>query len=166
MSEFVFDFKEFEAFAKKWQDSQKEFEQFLRKFLLDMALRVIAEVKPKTPVDTGAMRAMWGVGNQLLVLKNAGTKWNDKKGQYQEQVALDPENSTVATVDIVENSFEIAIWNGMEYASMIEYGHRFTNGRWQEGRFILTVAVDRIQKQIPLRFEQQFATWLTERGMA
>jgi len=61
------DFSELEKFFKNWQDAYSDFEDFLKKFLLEQGLRVIAKTKPRTPVDTGALRNMWMVGEVRIV---------------------------------------------------------------------------------------------------
>ncbi len=125
-----FDFSQFETFVKTFEVLQKNFEQFLRQFLLEMANRVISKVKPKTPVDTGALKSEWQIGE----------------------------------VTISEDKLEVEIINGQEYASYIEYGHRLTNGKWQEGKFMLTISIDDVNQQIPLRFRKAWNQFLLQGG--
>ena len=158
------DFKQFEQFIKAWQDSAKEFDDFLKKFLLEMAQRAISKIKPNTPVDTGALRNMWGVGSQKLALKSSGEKWSEKKGQYQETYTIDPENSTVASIDVVGNNLEVVIWNASDYASFIEYGHRRVDGSWREGHFMMTIGIAEVQRQMPARFEKALKEYLARKG--
>lgn len=124
------DFSEFEKFAKSWQKTYDDFDDFLRKFLLEMALRAIAKIRPRTPVDTGALRNMWVVGE----IKVAG------------------------------NNFEIEISNGMDYASFVEYGHRTTGGSWVDGRFMMTISIDEVNAQMPVRFHKAFREYLESKG--
>lgn len=58
-----FDFKQFEKYLKKFEEIPTDFKIFLESFLLDMGLRTISKVKPRTPVDTGALRNSWMLGN-------------------------------------------------------------------------------------------------------
>lgn len=58
-----FDFKEFEKYLKKFDKIPNDFKLFLNNFLLDIAQRTIARTKPRTPVDTGALRNSWMIGN-------------------------------------------------------------------------------------------------------
>ena len=64
------DFAQFEKFIKSWQEINDDFETFLRQFLLEMAQRAISKIKPNTPVDTGALREMWAVGEINLSGEN------------------------------------------------------------------------------------------------
>ena len=43
-------------------DMEREFNQFLRQFLLKQALDALAKTKDNTPVDTGLLRDSWIVG--------------------------------------------------------------------------------------------------------
>lgn len=127
-----FDFSEFERFAENWERSVNQFEPFLKQFLLETAQRVIAKTKPRTPVDTGALRALWDIGE----IRGSGA------------------------------NIEVEIVNPADYASFVEYGARNVNGSWREGRFMLTLSLDEIQRQMPERFHKQFRQWLINRGMA
>lgn len=148
------DFSQFEKFAKAWQAVDKDFDVFLRRFLLEMALRAIAKIKPKTPEDTGALRNMWGVGSQEIVLRAA----------TESKVEIDPERSTIASVDVVGDNFEVVIWNGMDYASFIEFGARNVDGSWRDGFFMMTVSIDEVQRQMPARFDKAFKQYIVSKG--
>lgn len=124
------DFSQFENFAKSWMDTYKEFEDFLKRFLLEMALRAIAKIKPRTPVDTGALRNMWQVGE----VRKVGT------------------------------NLDVVILNNMDYASFVEFGHRTRAGNWVDGRFMMTISIDELQRQIPARFDSAFRAYLTSKG--
>lgn len=151
------DFSEFEKFTKNFQEMTKKLpEEFFKKFILKQALRAIVRIKDNTPVDTGALRAMWGLGSQNIVVRN-----NTSTGL----VEVDPENTTVASVDLVGDNFEIVIWNGMEYASFIEFGTSERNWKWKDGRFMMTIAVNQIQQEMPRRFAIEFEEFLTKMGV-
>jgi len=149
------DFSQLEQFFQNFNNAYNDFEDFLKKFLLEMALRAIAKIKQRTPVDTGALRAMWGIGSQNLVIRtNTGTG----------MVEIDPERAQVASIDVVGDSFEVMIWNGMDYASFIEFGARNVDGSWREGFFMMTVSVDEAQRQIPSRFDKAFLQYMKSKG--
>lgn len=136
--------------AKEWKEMQKKLEKisqdsnndslpyFLRGFIAEMAERVIAKTKPRTPKDTGALRSAWQLGSIT------------RKGQ----------------------NFEIEILNPMEYASEVEFGHRIMGGEghtkekgWKDGRFMLTISITEIKKQMPLRFAQQWSQFCKKWGL-
>jgi len=148
------DFSELEKFFKNWTDAYNDFDEFLRKFLLEMALRAIAKIKPKTPVDTGALRNTWGVGDQAL---QVGRQTGEALSAF-EQVA------TIESVEVVGDNFVISIWNLMDYASFVEYGHRLVNGAWQDGRFMMTLSIDEVQRQMPARWDKALKAYLQSKG--
>lgn len=161
------DFSQFEAFVKSWQAVDIEFEDFLKKFLLEMALRAVRQIKKRqagklggdSAVDTGAMLNTWFIGSQNIVLKEVRRR---KDGTT---MVIDPEQSTVADINVIENSFEVVIGNPQEYASFIEYGSRQRGtGEWREGHFMMTISVDEVQRQIPARFEAALKAYLASKG--
>ena len=157
MSKSDFDFRQFENYVKKFEKMTTEFDEFLRTFLLQQAQRVVSNAKRRTPVDTGAMRASWGIGSQKITLTKIG---NGKS------VKIDPENSTIADISVVGNNFEVEIWNSVEYASYIEWGHRTRGGNgWVEGYYVLTISIQQVENAMPARFNSTFTKFLKERGV-
>lgn len=136
------DFSQFEAFCEKYNDSMKYFDDFMRKFLAEMAQRLLAKAKPRTPVGTPESTGVPGyIGGSLR------SAWQ------------------IGEITKVGGAFQIEILNGMEYASFVEFGHRTVSGGWVDGRFMLTISEDEIRKQMPLRFEKAFNQWCLERGL-
>lgn len=156
-----FDYSQFEKYVETFEKMTKEFDTFLKQFLLEMAQRVVADAKRNTPVDTGALRNSYFIGSQQVALKETGG--TSKSGRVE--VTFDPENSTILDINVVGNNFEVLIGNQMEYASYVEYGHALKDGRWKAGYFMLTVAIDKVQKQIPKRFESAFKQFMMNRGV-
>lgn len=74
----------------------------------------------------------------------------------------------------VGDSFVIDVINPVEWATYVEYGHIQTPGRyvpalgkklkkgWVQGKFMLTISVDEIQKSAPKILEKKLAKWLGE----
>lgn len=132
---FKVDFSELEKLEKEMKITAQEFDNFLRNFLIQMVLRVIAKTKPRTPVDTGALRAGWDIGE----LKGSGKE------------------------------ISVEIFNPMEYATDIEYGHRIVRGGievgYYNGRFMLKTSIDEIDKEMPIRYQAQFRRFCARRGL-
>lgn len=147
---------------KKYEKDLKEvyggIDNFLKSFLIEMAERVIAKTKPRTPVDTGSLRNAWGIETSKTSIEEV--KDGDKivKRVIQEG-------------DIVFNGNEVSVIlsNPMEYATEIEYGHRIvSNGMevgWYEGRFMLKISIEEVQRQLPARYAQKFTKFLKEKGI-
>ena len=129
---------------KKMQEKRQKISQnskydslayFLRGFMVEMAERVIAKTKPRTPIDTGDLRRAWVLGD----------------------------------VHRDGNNISVEILNGMEYATFIEYGHRIvSNGievGWYDGRFMLTISINEIRNQIPMRFAKEWTIFCKKWGL-
>lgn len=53
------------------------------------------------------------------------------------------------------NAYTVEVINPVEYASYVEFGHRKVGGGWQPGQFMLTIAAEDIEGQIPKIVEQK-----------
>lgn len=60
-----FDFSEFRRLAESFQKAAdgNVMDQFIRDFLMEMAMRSLRKIKKRTPVDTGELRRSWQVGS-------------------------------------------------------------------------------------------------------
>ena len=141
---FVIDFSELEKFTKQMSEMSDDFNNFLEEFLIEMAMREIAEIKLKQSghmgeqfkaVDTGAMINAW--------------KISDIQGRGKDM--------------------DILIENDMEYSSHVEFGHdgkyvpalgvtlwAGENKYWTPGKFMMTTSIQNIQAQMPKRYEEKF----------
>lgn len=55
------------------------------------------------------------------------------------------------------NAYEVEIYNNTEYASFVEYGHRAgkNSTRWVEGRFMMTISMKLVEKEMPKFIEKK-----------
>ena len=114
---------------------QNDFNQFLKNLLIEMAEKVIARTKPRTPVDTGALRNAWQLGE----IKSTG------------------KDISVEILNPMEYATEI------EYGHRIVLDG--TEIGWYEGRFMLNISIDEIRRQIPLRYEQELKKLCIQHGI-
>lgn len=133
--EFKVDFSDLEELENALIISEKEFDDFLRDFLIEMANRVIAKTKPRTPYDTGALRNAWQLG--------------DISGNGKE-----------ISVEIL-NGMEYA--TEIEYGHRIVRGG--VEVGWYEGRFMLKISIDEVDAQMPARYDKAFKLFCLERGI-
>lgn len=134
MSKDGFDFHELRQFRDDFQTVSTLFDAWLMGFLLNEGLRFIARVKPRTPVDTGDLRNHWSISS------------------------------------ISRLGDELFVWliNPMYYATFVEYGHAkpyksgATEGSpdWVDGYFMMTVSIDFIRRNMPRRFDSEFAKFV------
>lgn len=157
---FNLDMKELLEYSRNLAKGSDDFEDFLKDFLIEMANRIIAKTKPRTPKDTGALRSSWGIETEK-------TKVIESTNDQGRKIL-----KTIRTGDIKYNGKEISLVlsNPMEYATEIEYGHRIVrNGvevGWYEGKFMLKTSIDEVKRQMPLRYKIKFENWCERNGIA
>lgn len=134
---FSINYKELSSYLVSITSMQKEFNEFLKKFLLEMAERILARVKQKgrTPVVTGELRRSWELG--------------EVQGEGQN-----------ISVEIL-NGMEYATY--VEYGHRIVVNGSEVG--WYEGRFMLKISIDEVRKQMPLRYEKEFKTFCMEHNL-
>ncbi|WML35350.1 HK97 gp10 family phage protein [Clostridium sp. OS1-26] len=65
-------------------------------------------------------------------------------------------NWQVGSVVKQGNAYIIEIFNNVEYASYLEYGHRTKNHKgWVEGRFMATISMAEIERELPRFMESK-----------
>lgn len=134
---FSINYKELSAYVSSVTLMKNDFNKFLREFLLEMADRIIARVKRKdrTPVDTGALKRSWELG--------------DVQGEGQN-----------ISVEIL-NGMEYATY--IEYGHRVV--RNGVEVGWYEGRFMLKISIDEIRRQIPARYQAEFKKFCIEHGL-
>lgn len=150
-----FDYKEYLAWCKKLEITTSEFHNWLRQFLLEQAQRVVALGKPKTPVDTGFLRNSWYIGSQKVVQKRG----NRRSKSGADVAEIDWSKSDIADISVVGNELQVEIGLGADYASFIEYGQRS-----YQGKYMLTISIDEVRKQLPARFNKEWLQFIKSRG--
>ena len=145
---FSIDFSELEKLVRDMKITERDFNGFLRDFLLRMAQEIVEETKLKQSghygeeykaYDTGAMTNAWALGN-----------------------------ITGSGKDIA-----VEILNPMEYATDIEYGHRIVVGTgenkrevgWYNGKFMLKTSIENVQRKMPAAYEIAFKKFCKEHGI-
>lgn len=106
-----------------------DYETFIKQQTMQLALRLIALTKEKTPKVTGHLRRSWAMG----------------------------------TVEKVGNEYIVTVSNNVEYASMVEYGHRNRNHTgWVSGRYMLTMSENELKEAAPGIINSRIETFLRE----
>jgi len=57
------EFEDMKKLQQQLKKQEQEFDGFIHKFLLKMALDAVGRAKSNTPVDTGLLRAAWSIGD-------------------------------------------------------------------------------------------------------
>lgn len=132
---FSCDFRELKNYTIATKFFADDFNYFLRNFLAEMANRVIAKTKPRTPVDTGALRGAWQLGNISGV------------GENLEIEIMNP----MEYATYIEYGHRI-VRNGIEIG-------------WYEGRFMLKISIDEVRAQMPSKYRNAFYKFCKEKGI-
>ena len=132
---FSINYKELSAYISSVTLMKNDFNKFLREFLLEMADRIIARVKPRTPVDTGELKRNWELGD----IQGSG-----------KNISVEILNGMDYATDI-EYGHRIVV-HGSEVG-------------WYEGRFMLKISMDEIRKQMPIRYQNEFKKFCIEHGI-
>ena len=121
--------------------SKKEINKFLRDFLAENAEEVVKLTEAKTPVDTGALKAAWKLGEV-----------------FGEGVYIFVE---------IKNNQEYATFVEFGHAGRYSPESGVTENvgiHWTEGRFMLTKSKNYVNKRLANRFEKALAEKFKEWG--
>ena len=141
------DYKAFEKMANNFEEAVKKDigEQLVTDILLEVGNKVLAKTKKRTPVgDYGTYEYTLKKG------KNKGKKVKRAKARYDGHVGGTLRKGWYITgVRKNGNTHFILIYNNVEYASFVEYGHRKRNNKgWVEGRFMLTISMKEVERSM------------------
>lgn len=75
------------------------------------------------------------------------------------------ENWELSDVRRRGDKIEVSIINNVKYASFVEYGHLSTKGKWVDGKFMCTLAIDEIKGKLNRDFSIALERYLRERGL-
>lgn len=152
-----FDCKSFEKLAKRFEDVDKISEQLMVDILYEIANRILRKTKKRTPVgDYGTHEHTISKG------KNKGkTVIKKNKGSHGLVGGNLRRNWYITDVKKKGKDLYIEIYNPIEYAPYVEYGHRQEVGRyvpalgkrlkepWVEGKFMLTISIKEAESLLP-----------------
>lgn len=146
-----FDYSEFEALAEGVRRMERDSVRNIEDFLLRMALRAMARVKKRTPVDTGNLRNKWylsGVarrGNDVMIniVNSALYASFVEFGHWQQPGRFIPGH-----------------WEGDRfiYEPGAEEG-MYLSKPWVDGVFMLTISIQEIEREMPKRLESAWAKY-------
>lgn len=139
MSSGGFDYTDFLRYRNNFNRMYREFDAWLRLFLLREGMRFIAGVRPRTPVDTGDLRNHWQLDG----------------------ITRDGEGLKCWFV----NSMYYATFVEYGHAKPYKSGAPEGSPDWVPGYFMMTVTLDQIQREMPRRFDAAFTQFLLSLGV-
>lgn len=145
----VDDLKKFRTELQK-SLSGKQLELFIESCAKELAARLLAKVIKRTPVGDYPS----GSGKVGGTLRRG---WTGEKSQAANAFAGN------LKVHHYGGAYVIEVVNPVEYASYVEFGHRTRGGKgWVEGRFMLTISEEEIQRDAPRVLENKLKKKLGE----
>lgn len=142
------DLKKFQEKLNKLNEQQVNI--FIEACAKELAARLLAKVIKRTPVGEypkssgkkgGTLRRGWTAGKN-----SSATKYVDD-----------------LKVHHFGGTYVIEIVNPVNYASYVEFGHRTRNHKgWVQGRFMLTISEQEIERDAPKILERKLAKKLGE----
>lgn len=73
-------------------------------------------------------------------------------------------NWELSDVFMQGNNLCIEIYNNTDYASYVEHGHRKRNDEWWEGYHMAKVSIDKINAELPARYDKAFQQFMAGIG--
>jgi len=136
----TFNYNDFQKYTNNFKKMSATFDSWLSNFLYLEGMRFLAEVKPRTPVDTGDLRAHW----RLDGISRNGSELH------------------VWFINPMYYATHVEYGHAPPYKSGI-----ITEGQpgWIQGYFMMTVSLDIVEKALPTRFQREFKQFLLSLGV-
>ena len=142
------------------QLQQGEVDRFLESCAKELAARLLAKAIKRTPVGDyakksgkkgGTLRRGWTSKSHEEAAGGNGKSSQNAGKAYAESLKINHAG----------DYYVVEIINPVEYASYVEYGHRTPGGTgWAQGRFMLTISEQEIQKIAPNVLEGKIKDFL------
>lgn len=174
------DYKSLERLQKRMQQLEgADMDAFCRKMAKEIAARLLAKVRAKTPVGTKPKleskkteKVTGASGKKRSMLTAEGERY-EKYWKGYTGGTLRRNWTCDFNVEYRGKEYRITVYNPTEYAIYVEYGHRQTVGRyipslgkkakkgWVEGRFMMTESVIEMEQQSPKLIEKELEKLLS-----
>lgn len=145
------DFSDLEKFKDKLEQnfSRSQVDLFIESCAKELAARLLAKVIKRTPVGEYPKET----GKKGGTLRRGWTGEKSGGASYANELK----------VNHFGDVFVIEIINPVEYASYVEFGHRTRGGDgWVEGKFMLTISEQEIERDAPKVLENKLKKKLGE----
>jgi hypothetical protein len=146
------DFRDLKNFRQKIEEnlSDDQVDLFIASCAKELAARLLAKVIKRTPVGQYSKSS----GKTGGTLRRG---WTGEKSQDANAYA------SSLKVNHFGDTYVIEIVNPVEYASYVEFGHRTRNHEgWVEGKFMLTISEQEIERDAPRVLENKLKKKLGE----
>jgi hypothetical protein len=159
-----FDFSEFRELAESVKKLEKDSKKFMEDFLLQMALRALRNIKKRTPKDTGDLIGAWylsGVarrGNDVMInIINPKLYASFVEYGHWQQVGRFIPGHWEGEGD--DARFVYEPYAKGQNGGDDELHGMFLKNPWVDGKFMLTISIQEIERKIPKRLEAAWAKY-------
>lgn len=158
------DYRQLERLSRKLENMARkcEMDQVITAILNEVGMRALRKVKKRTPVGVYNPNVEFDAhlpqrevdfttrdGKRVKFTARACTKHvsfvaktNRTGGQLRRMWQ-------VSNIRKNGETFEIEIFNNVEYAAPVEYGHRLKNGGFVPGKYMMTISMQEIEAIMP-----------------
>lgn len=166
--------KGLEELQKKLTEMGKSSDEFMEKCITELALRLYAKVVKRTPVGDYAI--------YVEVTARRDSKKHKKGDKYMKAKSTGKMGGTLrrgwsfSPITKEGNTFKVQVFNPVEYASYVEYGHRQEPGRyvpalgkqlkqgWVQGQFMMTISEQELENITPQVIEKKLRKYMQSLG--
>ena len=145
---------------------------FLKDFISKIGIEILNKAKQKTPVDTGALKASWGMRTDKIsqravyLYSRYANKWVEKTLYTYEGQKIFKGKGTGSIDSLYDggNSIGVVLMNPQEYASQIEDGF-FTSSGWYPGKHMLRRSINEVIPRIQSYYNANFEIFKARMGL-
>lgn len=155
------EYSQFRELLRSMESLQRQHEAFLREFLLEMGLRLMAQTKKLTPVDNGDLRRSW----ELKDVMQAGNSLYIELVNPQEYASF-VEDGHRQTKRFLPIEYLEQSKNSKPYLNYLyeKYGDDIPgvmlHEKWIPGHYMARISIQKIEREIPKRYKRAFAEFL------
>jgi hypothetical protein len=150
------DYSEFRRLAQSVTNFKDQYDAFLHHFLLEIGMRALADIKVRTPVDTGELRNNWFLSDVVRVGDNLEIYITNNK-EYASFVEFGYNQ---------KKRFVPGKWTGDKFIYEPYCGSgMMLKPKWIEGRFMSTIPIAEVNRVIPIKYEAALNQFIRRVGM-
>lgn len=151
-----FDTKQMETFVKTLTYLQRDYENFIKGFMTQMGMRVLARVKLITPVVSGDLRDKW----ELTSVQVVGSDVHISLINAQEYASF------VEDGHMQHARWVPGRWDGdvFRYDPGAKTGMKLTT-KWIPGQHMARISINKIEAELPARYQKAFVAFI-KKGIA
>lgn len=158
------DYERFKAFRKDLLQLRKDHDKFLKEAIQNIALRAIAKIKLRTPVDTGTLRNAWQIidilklGNAYIAIITNGTDYVEHV-EYGHRVRQKKLKAKAETPKLKVNTPEAVQNKKKKAVKKKPMKGRVKNG-YVPGIYMMTISMREIEKEMDVLLLREFEKYL------